>query len=76
MEAACSGRTGAAETRHPICDKHQHGRTTCWAAAHFELQELNLGSNLMGHTAPEALASCHNLKGLGLKSGLSGFNAI
>lgn len=38
------------------------------AVAHFELQELNLASTLVGHIALEALASCHSLKSLGLKS--------
>nr|WKA14348.1 toll-like receptor 12 [Equus quagga cuninghamei] len=38
------------------------------AVAHFELEELNLGSTPLGHIALEALASCYSLRSLGLKS--------
>ncbi|XP_058408044.1 toll-like receptor 12 [Diceros bicornis minor] len=38
------------------------------AVAYFELQELNLGSTLIGHIALEALASCYSLRRLGLES--------
>ncbi|XP_062961803.1 toll-like receptor 12 [Cynocephalus volans] len=42
------------------------------AIAHFELQKLNLGSKQIRPIAPEALASCHSLKSLGLqRSGLT-----
>ncbi|XP_003415338.1 toll-like receptor 12 [Loxodonta africana] len=36
--------------------------------AHFGLQELHLGLTQIGRIAPEALASCHSLKSLDLKS--------
>lgn len=29
MDPDCSGGTGAAETGHPVCDKHPHGRAAC-----------------------------------------------
>uniref|UniRef100_A0A8D2CK41 TIR domain-containing protein n=1 Tax=Sciurus vulgaris TaxID=55149 RepID=A0A8D2CK41_SCIVU len=42
------------------------------AVAHFELQELDLGSKRIGQITLEALASCHSLQRLGLKnSGLT-----
>ncbi|MBZ3889926.1 Toll-like receptor 12 [Sciurus carolinensis] len=42
------------------------------AVAHFELQELDLGSKRIGKITLEALASCHSLRRLGLKnSGLT-----